>query len=314
MTLWLFLALLSPLLFTLTNFVDKYLLGKIVGDKPVPSITILAGLAGVPFLVVFGVLARNSLAGYSLASALGAISSGVLLITAYYFYYKALMVADASLVAALFQLIIPFNYVLGLVFLDEHLSAVQLAAVGIVLLGSVVLSLENHGDEAAGSRRRLRMNKSVFWYMFLSSLFIALSSVVFKMVAQDSAYLPTQFFEYTAGVIIGALLFLCNRSARAGFLDILRRHRAQAISLSGLNEIINLGGVIAMRYAMFLAPIAVVQAISSVQAIFLLIVGVVLTVLFPQFIKENIGRKHLLQKMVAIGIMILGTVLLALNT
>ncbi len=313
MTLWLFLSILSPFLFTLTNFVDKYLLGKIVGDKPVPSITILAGLAGVPFLIIFGILARHSLADYGLTNALGAVSAGALLITAYYFYYKALMVADASLVAALFQLIIPFNYVLGLIFLDEHLSVVQLVAVGIVLLGSVVLSLENHEDADDG-RRRMRLNKSVFWYMFLSSLFIALSSVVFKMVAKDSAYLPTQFCEYTAGVIIGTLLFLCNRSARAGFLDILRRHRSQAVGLSGLNEILNLGGVVAMRYAMFLAPIAVVQAISSVQAIFLLAVGVALTALFPRFIKENIGRKHLLQKMAAIGIMILGTVLLALNT
>jgi drug/metabolite transporter (DMT)-like permease len=193
---------------------------------------------------------------------------------------------------------------------------VQLAAAGIVLVGSVVLSLEGHEDAVDGGtgKRRFRLNKSVFWYMFLSSLFISLSSVVFKLVAQDSAYLPTQFFEYMASVIIGALLFLCNRPARRGFLDILRRHRGQAIGLSGLNEVINLGGVIAMRYAMFLAPIAVVQAISSVQAIFLVVVGVILTLLFPRFIKENIGRKHLLQKVLAIGIMILGTVLLALNT
>ena len=65
---------------------------------------------------------------------------------------------------------------------------------------------------------------------------------------------------------------------------------------------------------MFLAPIAVVQAVMSVQSVYLLIIGVLLTILFPKYIKENITKKHIAQKAIAILIMIIGTAILALNS
>ena len=60
MELWILLALLAPLLFTGSIFVDKYLIERITEDSPATVITILAGLAGLPFLIVVGFIAGKA--------------------------------------------------------------------------------------------------------------------------------------------------------------------------------------------------------------------------------------------------------------
>ncbi len=305
MQLWVSLALLAPLLFAGCVFVDKYLIEKIAEDSPATVITILAGLAGLPFLIVFGFIAGPDILDFGFVNALGAISAGLLVLAGYYFYYRALETADASLVATLFQFIVVFNYVLGLIFLDEHLKPIQLAAIGMVVFGSIVLTLESH-------QKKLRLNKIVLGRMLIATLLIAISDVVFKFVAKKTAYLPTQFYEYSSGVIAGTLLLLFHGPGREAFLAMMRRFKKLAIAASTFNEVLNLGAVVSMRYAMFLAPIAVVQAVMSTQSVYLLVLGVGLTFIFPKYIRENISKKHLIQKIIAVLIMVGGTAILSL--
>lgn len=305
MQLWVPLALLAPLLFAGCVFVDKYLIEKLAEDSPATVITILAGLAGLPFLIIFGFVAGSDILDFGFVNALGAISAGLLVLAGYYFYYSALETADASLVATLFQFIVVFNYVLGLIFLDEHLKSIQLAAIGMVVVGSIVLTLESH-------EKKLRVNKTVLGQMLIATFLIAASDVVFKLVAQKTSYLPTQFYEYSSGVIAGTFLLLFHRSAREAYLKMIRKFKKLAIGASTFNEVLNLGAIMSMRYAMYLAPIAVVQAVMSTQSIYLLLLGIGLTFLFPKYIKENISKKHLIQKVTAVLIMVSGTAILSI--
>lgn len=307
MGIWIPLALLASFLFASMNFIDKYLIEKITKDNPATVITILAGLAGVPFLIVVGLLAGNSVINFGLANALGAISAGLLVLSGLYFYYKALVIADASLVAALFQLIIVFNYILALIFLNEHLTLLQVVAIGIIIIGSVVINLEDNES-------KLKLNNKVFGQMLIASLLIAASDVIFKTIAKETAFLPTQFYEYSAGVISGIALLIFHKSARMAFIAMIKKFKKIAVGGSTLNELFNLGSLVSMRYAMYLAPIAVVQAVMSMQSVFLILLGVLLTKIMPRYVKENISKRHLTQKSVAITIMVIGTTLLLLGS
>jgi hypothetical protein len=60
-----------------------------------------------------------------------------------------------------------------------------------------------------------------------------------------------------------------------------------------------------------LAPIALVLLAESFQPIFVLAIGIFLTVFFPHISKEKIQAKHLWQRMIAIGITGGGTYLLS---
>ncbi len=307
MEAWIPLALLAPLLFAGCNFVDKYLIEKVTEDSPAYVITILAGLAGVPFLIFVGFIARNDITSFGIANALGAISAGLLVLWGYYFYYKALVIADASLVAILFQMIVVFNYVLALIFLGEHLSVLQLAAMGLIIGGSIILTVESEN-------RSLKFNKDIFVKMLIACFLIAVSDVVFKKIAKETAYLPTQFYEYSAGVIAGIFLLVFHSKARNAFIAMAKKFKRTAIGASTFNEVLNLGGIISMRYAMFLAPIAVVQAVMSVQSIYLILLGLLLSRLLPKYIHEDVNKKHLTQKILAVAIMIIGTIIVATNS
>jgi len=52
--------------------------------------------------------------------------------------------------------------------------------------------------------------------------------------------------------------------------------------------------------------------VGGFQPVFVFIYGVLLTLFFPSFGQESLARRHLIQKIAGIGIIVLGTVLLSL--
>ena len=70
------------------------------------------------------------------------------------------------------------------------------------------------------------------------------------------------------------------------------------------------------NWAIFLAPLAflaIINALQGVQYVFLLIFAVLLSLKFPQILKEEISREIIFQKVVAILLIGGGLVILALT-
>jgi drug/metabolite transporter (DMT)-like permease len=89
---------------------------------------------------------------------------------------------------------------------------------------------------------------------------------------------------------------LCVGSYRRQLVDLFRSNAAALLSINGSNELINLGGSLGNRYALMFAPLSIVQAISSTTALFVFAFGVSLSILFPQFGRETLSWRDLLQK------------------
>jgi hypothetical protein len=79
------------------------------------------------------------------------------------------------------------------------------------------------------------------------------------------------------------------------------------LSLNGVNEIINIIAKVAFNVASLLTPVTLVWIVNGLQPFFVFVYGVLLTVLLPKISQENITRKALLQKIVAIIVMFIGT-------
>lgn len=90
----------------------------------------------------------------------------------------------------------------------------------------------------------------------------------------------------------------------------MKENKASILALNGLNEILAVIGEGALVFATLLAPVALVQVVSGFQPMFIFLYGVLLTLFWPSFGKESLDKKHLLQKMVGIGLIIIGTVVL----
>lgn len=289
---WLAVALVPPAIFAVSNYLDKYLLSTYFKDQGNGALIIfssLIGLVALPFILFFegGVLALSA------STAALTAFAGALYVVALLPYFSALREDDASMVVPLWQLIPVFGYLLGYAILGESLSPWQIAAGVLVLAGSFLLSLDLQATKFSVKWRPLLL-------MALSSVLMALNSVAFKFFALDASYWVTSFWSYVGLLAVGVFFLLVFPVSRRQFADVFRSNSTGALGLNALNEVVNIIGMFILNYALLLAPVVFIFLAGSVQPLFVLVYGVVLTLLFPKVIAENLTRTVVVQKVIAI--------------
>ncbi len=304
--IWFFIALIGPFLYALTNHIDKFLLEKYFKQSGVGTLILFSSLLSIiplPFLFLIDptVLDINTANIFVLAIV------GILHFLVLWCYLLALRTEEASVAVVFYQLVPVFGYVLGYYILGEVLTNIQLVAMGIIILGATTLSFEIDLD----NKFRLR-NKTVP-YMLASAFFWALGSVIFKSVALEENLWRSLFWEYMVLVVIGILIFTFMRSYRNHFISALKNNSKMILSLNITNEALFILGNISFSFAFMLAPIALVLLTQSFQPIFVLAIGIFLTIFFPKISVEKIQAKHLWQKIIAMCITGIGTYLLLIS-
>ena len=76
----------------------------------------------------------------------------------------------------------------------------------------------------------------------------------------------------------------------------MRSNGGALLAINASNELINLGGGLANRYALIFAPLSIVQAIGSTTTLFVFLIGVLLTVLFPSVSREDLSKRECVSK------------------
>ena len=295
--LWLLFAFSGPVLWAASTHVDKFLLEKYFRNAS-PAVllvfTALIGLVMLPFIALF----QHQVLTPGFGAAAAVICSGALYMLGMYFYLKALQGEEASVVAPFFQASPLFAYVLALLFLDETLTLRQLAGGGLIVLGGALVSFE------FGARHRFRLR--LLLLMLAAALALAVSSVIFKGFAEDTSFWTTAFWSYLGEAAFGLAVLLLP-AMRMEFFGLFRRHPGAVLGINAANELINLGGNLGARYALLLAPLSLVQAISGTTTLFVFGFGVLLTLFLPQLGREDLSWRNLLQKggsalLIAVGV------------
>jgi drug/metabolite transporter (DMT)-like permease len=305
MTLYI-LALIGPLLYATANHIDKILLTKYFKHSGVGTLMLFSSLlsgAALPFLY----LADPTVLAVDTYSIILLSIVGLLNIAILWLYFLAMKDAEASVVIVFYQLVPVFGYILGYLILNETLTAEQLFAMFIILFGTTIISLEFNELNQFSIRYKTAL------YMTGASFFWALSSVVFKFIALEENVLRSLFWEHVALMIFGVILFTTAKTYRTNFLSALKENSKKIIGLNFVNETIYITGTFVFSFAYLLAPVAIVLLANSFQSFFVLIIGVILTIFFPQIGVERINPKSILQKTLAITITGVGTYLLLMS-
>ncbi len=92
-------------------------------------------------------------------------------------------------------------------------------------------------------------------------------------------------------------------------VSIVRKHDVKVLGLMTMNELLNLCGVLLITLAIACGYVTLVNALGSTQAFFVLSFTVVLSVLYPQILKEEISTSIVLVKLVAMILMFTGAIL-----
>ncbi len=300
---WFFIAIIGPVLYALTNHIDKILLEKYFKQSGVGTLILFSSLLSalaLPFLL----LIDPTVLDIDIFNIMILAVLGILNILVLWFYLLALMDEEASVAIVFYQLVPVFGVILGYFLLGEVLTQMQLIAMAIIILGATIISFEIDNDN------KFTLRKQTIFYMTIASFFWALSSVIFKFVALEENVWRTLFWEHLMMVLVGICIFVFVRSYRQHFLLAIKENSRAILSLNVANETLYMLGNIAFSFAYLLAPIALVLLTQSFQPIFVLAIGIFLTIFFPKITVEKIEAKYLWQKLFAICITGIGTYIL----
>ena len=300
---WLLIALLAPILWSVSNFIDKFLVSKYF-KSGTGTLFVYSCLIGLPVSLLI-LIFKPSVLNIGLSTAFLILLNGAFYISFLFPYFRALSKADTSTVIPIFQVIPVFSYFLALFVLGEILTSTQIFASLAILLGAVGMSMNFEG-------KNMRFRAEVVLLMLLASLIISFSTLMFKFFAIDLDFWTVSFWQYIGFFLLGIFILIFVKNYRNDFLSSFRKHGKTIISLNILNESINITGVVVFTFATLLAPLSLVWVITGLQPIFVFLLGSIFTIFAPHLIKEELGRRAIIQKVVFITLMIIGAYFLGI--
>lgn len=304
MSNWFLIALVAPVLWSVVNHIDKYMLSKYMKDRGVGALLIFSALSSVLILPFVGYFFRTEIFDISGIDLIILLFVGFLSAGAFYFYLKAMEIEEASVVVPLFQFDPIFGYILGYLILRESLNIYQILASILILLGIILLSVEIDAEN------KFKLKRNVLCLVAVSSFLFALNGVVFKRLALVDSFWTSIFWQYVGITIAGVVVLIYHKKFRENFVTMITNHRLNIISLNVSSEILYIAGAVANNFALLIAPIAIVFVVNSYQPLFVFASGVLLTIMFPTFVSEKISSKHFIHKLISIVIITIGSYLL----
>jgi drug/metabolite transporter (DMT)-like permease len=296
---WILLAFCGPVLWAASTHIDKYLVERFFKDSGVGALlifTALIGLIGLPFIAAFVDVFAIGATGIAVTSL-----SGLLYLTAMYFYLRALQQEEATVIAPLFQTSTLFTYAIAYFVLHERLTGARLLGGVLIIVSAAAISYE------PGHRHRFKLG--VVAPILACTATLAASSVIFKFFAIKDAFWAVTFWNFGGEALFGAVMLAIPR-VRRDFLGMFKKSPGAVIGINAANELINLGGGLAMRYASLLGPVSLVQAIGGTTSFFVFAFGVILSLFFPKVGRESLSRESLVQKGVAVILIVAGVILI----
>ncbi|MFA6386288.1 MAG: EamA family transporter [Candidatus Paceibacterota bacterium] len=301
--LWFFIALIGPLMYAITNHIDKFLLEKYFKNGGVGTLLLFSSLFSI-FVLPFIYLADKTVFSVSGIHIIALAVVGILNVLVLLFYFIALQNEEASVTIVFYQLMPVFGYILSYFILGETLTQLQIIAMIIIISGTTIVSFEIDSDN------KFKLRKKTILPMLAASFFWALESVIFKAVALEENFLRSLFWEHLMMLTIGIIIFIFISSYRKTFILAIKNNSKKILFLNSINEFLYVIGSLAFTYATLIAPVALVLLSDSFQSIFVLIIGIVLTIFFPKIAVEKINKRHIWTKIIAIILTGIGTYLL----
>jgi drug/metabolite transporter (DMT)-like permease len=297
--MWLIYAFAGPVLWSISMHLDKYLVERYFKSANPAVLLVFTSLIGIVMLPVVWVIQPAAMA-LPLWSIVVITATGVTFMAALLLYFAALQEEEASVVAPFFQVSPVFGYVLGYIFLHETLTAVQTLGGVLIIGGTILLSHRSGGAH--------RFNTRLVVLMLTCALILSTTSLVFKIFAIRDDFWTTTFWTFVGQALFGVIM-LAIPGYRRQFFIVMRANPGALLLINAVNEIVNLVGSLGARYALVLAPLSLVQAVTSTTTLFVFLLGVALSVFMPAYGREDLTRRSLVRKGLSALVIVIGVVL-----
>jgi len=292
---WFYFALLSSVLISGVNIIDKIL----ISDYKIPplvyvlviSATSLMPLVTLAFFhlmpLPLGILAFTILVGF---------------VRIYYTlpYFKALMVEEVSRVIPLLQLTPVFVLILSSLILHEALRPQDYVAFGLLVLGGTLFAIR--------LTKGIRISLA-FYLMILSSFLLALYSVALKYLFSVQDFYTIFIWVQIAGFIT-FFQFIPFKPFRDPLVTTYKTTSRKIGIILVAEQAVAYVAVFAYNYAIAHGPITLISSVGATQPLFVLLFATILSYRFPLVLREELTRMDVALKVLGLIAIFVGTYLI----
>ncbi len=293
---WFIFALFAPILWSICNVLDKFLLEKYVKD-PI-SYEFLISLFDIISIIIILFLSPISINLYGFV--LGIIV-GIIGVMAVILYNKSMVDEEASRVVPLAYLNAIFVVILAYIFLGEILNFQKYFGIILIIIGGILISFKK-------SFKKWNFS-SATKFILIAGILWAAASVLSKYVLDFIDYYTITVWQLV-GYLITIPFFLISKKVRTNFHRDIKKVDKKVFLIMIVNTLVYLVGVLAFYYATSISSISLVYAVASTQPFFIFFYGLIITKIAPNIIKENIDKSTIILKIIAIALIFLGAFLI----
>lgn len=296
---WLFLMLLSTALFAVGNIFDKIVISKYVNLKN------LHGYLGVLFLshffIVLAVLPFADISSISMnAYALITLRTMVLLLGIYCSAVLMLREEISRIIS------IAFTNILIAFLLDYLIFGTKLSFYGylgaLILISSTILMTYK-------PNKKMFMHKEDIFYLSVMLFGWGLYAIIIKGITKHLEPATFLLFDAINIFIVGIIFLAVSKSAREKvkrFIKVSRVFWALFFPMLA----VYLTATIFYFMAFSLQSVSVLVPFETLQPTLVFFFALFLSRYFPMYIKEEIDRKTIAYKIIALGLLTLGVYLM----
>ena len=306
MPFWLLIVIGAYFFGAVANVGDKFLLGsKRISSAPVYAFYVAVFGLGAFLLAPFGLSLPN---GNIMVLCL---ISGLLFTIGITFLYFAIERAEASRVVPVFGALIPLTSLVLADFLGtEKLTAMQTAGTILLIFGGLLISFD----------LPLKLGKkkffSGFYHACAAGFIVAVSYLMFKYIAGNGESFVNWYVWTRFGGLFGIIGLLLVPSWRKdifnSFLSIKKdkKHAAKTGGIFIGNKIAGGVSTLMLNYAIQIGSVTLINALVSLQYVFVLIMVAVLSKTRARIFQEKLLFWDWAQKIAAIAIIAIGMFLI----
>jgi len=298
--LWAILAILSAVIFAVSNILEKFVIEKKI--KNFLTLFITGSFIRIIMVAILAIFVP--LSGISLTSILFSVLAGCLAGLTFIFIYKALVKEDVSRVVAIYHIFPIFVAILAFIFLKEKISLIKGVAICITVLGAILISLKR---EKLSQKIKLR---KVFLIVLIAVLAESFLEVIDKYVLEQINLWQLFIIGYSAEFFIALFIFLFSKKLKQETREIFANHRL-CLTVLGIH-LIYFSASICFLFAAVFGPITYVSAITSSQPLFVFIFTLILSLYYPHILEERLDRRTVLIKTISIILIVTGILIIIL--
>ena len=303
---WLLLVLITVIFDSTRIFIDNYASDYYFKGKHAVSQKLFYGYT---FIILSLILMIITGVDFSTPKPIFLfLLSGIMTSVAGIPYYRALELDDSTNLGIFIQLAPVIYLILGWFFLGETFSITQLIAFTIILAAPLLIVIT--------TRKRSRKVKiKAIFYSFIYVLISVSANILFvkeNNLADNLSFFTEMAFVFLGKGIGNLIIIYTHPKWRRRFISVAEKSRGKIFRPLITSCVFSVTKDFTYRAALFLAPsVALASAASdSTLPIVIFFMGIVLTLIWPEFGREKLNRKSVIVHLIATALVVIGIILI----